>query len=124
MGIPVPGPLFATKSPSGQAYKADQRDRGVHEPDFSTETTSAHCYDTRYDDWNKRLQQPRYEYEYVQGKMERTSITSSGLNDPKLAKRMPVPYADPIAISSSTHSHMVYTVSMVLTAKCHLFQSK
>ena len=58
------------------------------------------------------------------GKWKRASITSSGLNDPKLAIRMPVPYADPIATSSSTHNHMIYTVSMVLTAKCHSFQSK
>ena len=109
VGIPVPDPLFATKSPSGRAYVVDQRGRGVHEPDFSAETSSVYCYDTRHDDWNKRLQQPRYEYEYVQGKWKRTFTTGFGMNnDPKPVIRMPVPYADPIAISSSTHNHMVY----------------
>ena len=61
------------------------------------------------------------------GKWKRTFITSSGLNVPKPAIPMPalpVPYADPIAISSSTHNHMVYAEGLVLTTKYHLFQSK
>ena len=116
VGIPVPGPLLATKSPSVRGYIANQRDKDVHEPDNSTMTSD----DTRDYDWNKRLQQPRYECEYVQGKWTRTPITSSGLNDPKQAIRIPVPYADPIAISLSAHYHMVYAETLVLT-KYHLF---
>ena len=61
------------------------------------------------------------------GKWKRTFITSSGLNDPKPAIPMPallVPYADPIANSSSTHNHMVYAGDLILTAKYHLFRFK
>ena len=56
VGIPMAGTLFATKSYSEQVYIADQRDKDVHEPHNSPETTSVYCYDTRGDDWNKQLQ--------------------------------------------------------------------
>ena len=61
------------------------------------------------------------------GKWKRTFIISSGLNGPKPAIPMPalpVPYADPMAISSLTYNHVVYAEDLVLTAKYHLFQFK
>ena len=61
------------------------------------------------------------------GEWKRTFITCSGLNHAKPAMLMPalpVPCADLMAISVSTHDHVVYAEDLGPTAEYHLFQSK